>query len=72
MAGSALLLAWVGSRWDYLELLRLIYPAMAIGAYRLVMEDLHQERKAALLLSLLMYGAALMALPRFKRAIRPA
>ena len=53
-------------------MLRLIYPAMAIGAYRLVMEDLHQERKAALLLSLLMYGAALMALPRFKRAIRPA
>ena len=32
----------------------------------------HQERKAALFLSLLMYGAALMALPRFKRAISPA
>jgi hypothetical protein len=67
VAGSAILLAWVGSRWDYLELTRLVYPAMVIGAWRLVMEDLHQERKAALFLSLLIYGVALMALPRFKR-----
>ena len=37
---------------------------MIAGAYRLVMEDLHQDRKAALFLSLLLYGAALMLLPR--------
>lgn len=68
VVGSALLLAWAGSRWDSLELSRLTYPAMVVGAYRLVMEDLHQEQKAALFLSLLMFGAALMALPRFKKA----
>jgi hypothetical protein len=68
VAGSALLLAWVGSRGDYIELARLAYPAMVVGAYRLVMEDLRQERKAALFLSLLIYGVALMALPRFKKA----
>ena len=37
---------------------------MLAGAFRLVMDDLHQERKAALFLSLLLYGAALMLLPR--------
>jgi hypothetical protein len=68
VVGSALLLAWVGSRRHYLELARLIYPAMVVGAWRLVIDDLHQERKAALFLSLLIYGVALMALPRFKRA----
>jgi len=64
LASSALLLAWAGSRWNRLELSRLIYPVMIAGAYRLVMDDLHQDRKAALFLSLLLYGAALMLLPR--------
>jgi hypothetical protein len=68
LAAAALLLAWAGSRWNRLELSRLIYPVMIAGAYRLVMEDLHQDRKAALFLSLLLYGAALMALPRWHRA----
>ena len=70
LAGAALLLAWAGSRWDRLELRRLIYPVMIAGGYRLVVEDLHQERKAALFLSLLLYGAALMALPRWHRTER--
>jgi hypothetical protein len=65
LAAAALLLAWAGSRWNRLELRRLIYPVMIAGAYRLVVEDLHQDRKAALFLSLLLYGAALMALPRW-------
>jgi hypothetical protein len=64
LAAAALLLAWAGTRWNRLELSRLIYPVMIAGAYRLVMDDLHQDRKAALFLSLLLYGAALMALPR--------
>jgi hypothetical protein len=67
LAGAALLLAWAGSRWNRLELSRLIYPVMIVGAYRLVVEDLHQDRKAALFLSLLLYGAALMLLPRLHR-----
>jgi hypothetical protein len=67
LAGAALLLAWAGSRWNRLELSRLIYPVMIAGAYRLVVEDLHQDRKAALVLSLLLYGAALILLPRLHR-----
>jgi hypothetical protein len=65
---AALLLAWGGSRWNNLEFLRLIYPAMILGAYRLVMHDLRQEHTVAFTLSLLVYGATLMALPRLKRA----
>ncbi|HEY2017259.1 MAG TPA: hypothetical protein VGH38_27325 [Bryobacteraceae bacterium] len=66
VAGAALLLAWAGSRWDILELSRLIYPAMVLGAYRLITDDLHEDRATALFLSLLVYGAALIALPRLK------
>ena len=69
-AASALLLGWVGAHWERLELAQLIYPAMLVGAWRLVMEDLHQERKAALVLSLLLYGTALMVLPRFKNSAK--
>jgi hypothetical protein len=68
LVGGALLLAWAGSRWKSWELSLLTYPLMALGAYRLVAEDLHQDRKAVLFLSLLVYGAALTALPRLNRA----
>ena len=68
LAGLALALAWAGARWDRAELSRLIYPAMILGAYRLAMVDLAQDHKPALFLSLLVYGGALMALPRLARA----
>jgi hypothetical protein len=48
-------------------LVRLGYPAMLLGAWRLAMVDLHQEQKTALTLSLLVYGAALMVMPRVGR-----
>lgn len=67
VAGLSLLLAWSAARWKYLELSRLIYPVMILGGYRLLTQDLH-EAKAALFLSLLVYGAALTALPRLKKA----
>jgi hypothetical protein len=68
VAAAALVLAWGGSRWNNPEFLRLIYPAMLLGAYRLVMYDLRQAHTVAFFLSLLVYGATLMALPRLKRA----
>jgi hypothetical protein len=40
---------------------------MALGAWRLIAVDLRQEEKTALFLSLLVYGAALMLLPRATR-----
>lgn len=67
LAGLALLLAWTGARWNRAELSRLMYPAMILGAYRLVMVDMGQDHKPALFLSLLVYGGALMALPRLAR-----
>ena len=67
LAGGALLLAWAGTRWRRVELSRLIYPVMLLAAYRLLTDDIHQERKAAAVISLLVYGAALMMLPRLAR-----
>jgi len=68
LVAASLLLAWSGSRWNRPELSRLIYPVMLLGGYRLLAEDLHQDRKAALFFSLLVYGAALTLLPKLKRA----
>jgi hypothetical protein len=67
LSGTALLLAWGGGRWRRPELSRLIYPVMALGGYRMIGVDLRQDRTAALFLSLLLYGASLMVLPRLVR-----
>jgi hypothetical protein len=48
-----------------------MYPAMLLGAYRLIAEDLYQDRKVALFFSLLVYGAALMALPKLRTSATP-
>jgi len=72
LAGSALLLGWAGARWRRVELSRLIYPAMLVAAYRLIADDMRQERKAAAVISLLVYGVALMMLPRLNAMRRPA
>jgi hypothetical protein len=66
LAGLGLLLAWVGGHWNHAELSRLVYPAMILGGYRLVVEDLHQGHTGALFFSLLLYGAVLTMLPRMK------
>ncbi len=60
LAATALALARFG-------LIRLGYPAMLLGAWRLAMVDLHQEQKTALMFSLIVYGAALMLMPRVGR-----
>ena len=41
---------------------------MILGAYRLAMVDFGQNQKTALVLSLLVYGGALICLPRLARA----
>lgn len=71
---AAFLSGWAGERWGRIELSRLVWPLMALGAWRLLTDDIHQERKAAAVLSLLVYGAALMALSRRKagQALSPA
>jgi len=67
---TALLLAWGAARWERPEFGRLVYPVMALGAYRMVGVDLRQDRTLALFLSLLLFGTALMLLPRLMRANR--
>ena len=62
IAGSALLLARTG------EFAPLSYGLMALGAWRLVAVDLQQDHKGALFLSLLLYGAALIVLPKVARS----
>jgi hypothetical protein len=67
VVGVTLLLAWAGFRIGFQDLTQLVYPLMLLGGYRLLTDDLHQDRKAALFLSLLLYGAALIALSRLRR-----
>jgi hypothetical protein len=68
LSAAALLLAWAAARWDRQEFGRLVYPVMALGAYRMIGVDLHQDRTIALFLSLLLYGGALILLPKLIRA----
>ena len=68
LAGLSLLLAWAGPRWNHVELSLLVYPAMVLGGYRLLVQDLNQGHNGALFFSLLLYGAVLTALPRLKRS----
>jgi hypothetical protein len=66
LACVALLLAWLGPRWERRELSILVYPAMLLGGYRLLTADIHQGDKVALFLSLLMLGTVATILPRLK------
>ena len=65
LAAAAVMLAWLGSRRKRLVLTPLVYLVLTLGAYRLLFIDLRQDNKAALVFSLLFYGAALLLLPRF-------
>ena len=61
-------MALAGSRWGRGELLWLQYPLMLLGAAKLLLEDFPSGRPAALALSLLSYGGALILLPRCRLA----
>ena len=67
LAGGALALAWARARWQRVELGRLMYPLMLLAAYRLIADDIHQDRKAAAVISLLVYGAVMMTIPRMTK-----
>ncbi len=67
LAGFSLVLAFAGTRRNRPELSQLIYPAMLLGGYRLLVHDMPQGHTGSLFVSLLLYGAALTALPRLKR-----
>ena len=67
ISAFAILLAWVGRRWNLGEMVWLLFPWMLFGAVKLVAEDFQQGRPATLFLSLFVYGGTLIALPRLLR-----
>jgi len=60
-------LAWTSRRRALPELGWFVYPLLAIGALKLLSEDLTQGRAATLFLSLVLYGGALIGAPRLLR-----
>jgi hypothetical protein len=71
ISAAAIALAWLGSRWHLRELVWLLYPWMAFGAIKLILEDFGHGQSATLFVSLFVYGAALIALPRLLRSANP-
>jgi hypothetical protein len=68
LAGLAVLLAWAGRRFGRPELTWLVYPFLAAGGLRLLLEDLPQGRALTLFISFALYGGALFTTPRLIRS----
>jgi hypothetical protein len=67
LALTALALAAAGRRAAREELVWLVYPALALGGVKLLVQDVPQGRPATLVLSFAAYGAALILAPRLLR-----
>ncbi len=72
LALTALGLAAAGRRAGRVELAWLVYPVLAVGGLKLLAQDLPQGRPATLVLSFVVYGAALILAPRLLRRPAPA
>jgi len=66
---SLMALGWgyAGSRWNRVELGWVAYGAIALGALKLVVEDLRFGNARTLMVSLLFYGLILILLPKVTR-----
>jgi hypothetical protein len=64
LALSAVLVAWRGRRSHFGNLAWMVYTILAMGAVKLVFEDISAGSSAALFLSLGLYGGALILAPR--------
>jgi hypothetical protein len=67
LAGAAVLLAGASRAQRGKELGWLLYPVLALGGVKLLVEDLRFSRPATLFVALALYGAALVATPRLAR-----
>jgi hypothetical protein len=45
----------------------LVYPTLAVGALKLLLDDLRKGRPATLFISFVLYGIALILAPRLAR-----
>lgn len=67
LAIAALLLAAGRRKTGFAELAWLAYAVLALGAGKLLLEDLPEGRPATLFVAFVLYGAALLAVPRLLR-----
>jgi hypothetical protein len=65
--GLALALAYGGSRWERIELVWTAYGTLALVAAKLLFEDLPHGHSSSIALSIFLYAAALMIIPRVAR-----
>ena len=64
LAAAALALAWAGRFERFRESRWLLYPVLAAGGLKLLVEDLPRSRPATLSIALALYGVALIVAPR--------
>lgn len=72
LAGCAVLLAWTGQHERLHESAWLLYPVLAAGGIKLLVEDLPVSKPASLFVALAAYGLALIAAPRLSHHRRPS
>ncbi len=58
---------WSGRRWSRAELSWLVYPLLALCGFKLIAEELRHARSLTLFVSLIVFGGALVLLPRWLR-----
>ena len=68
LATLALGLAFAARRGTWPELGWLVYPVVALGGVKLLLQDLRDGRPATLVVSLALYGAVLVLAPRLMKA----
>ena len=69
LAALALALAWGARRGTWPELGWLVYPLVALGGVKLLLQDLRDGRPATLVVSLALYGAVLVLAPRLMKRV---
>jgi len=69
LVGCALALAALGARFGRRELVWLMYAAMAAAAWQMLARDLASPDHLPLVISLLVFGAALVLLPRILKSV---
>jgi hypothetical protein len=70
LTGVALLLGWASRRERFREAAWLVYPTLALGVLKLVVEDFPNGRPATLFLALALCGSAFLFAPRLARGSR--
>ena len=67
LAVVAVLLAWLSRKPRWPEAFWLLYPTLALGGIKLLLDDVRRGRPATLFFSFVLYGAALIVAPRLAK-----